>query len=78
MEMFSTVIRLPDLSADGGVERPKIDPGTSSVRGGAASVDYILGLGVVLPLLLIAIPASRRIMQLVFEFAATMAAWPFM
>jgi hypothetical protein len=47
-------------------------------RCGAATVDYVLGLGVVLPLLLIAIPASRRIMQLVYEFAATTIAWPFM
>jgi hypothetical protein len=45
---------------------------------GAASADYVLGLGVVMPLLLIAIPASRRIMQLVYEFAATTIAWPFM
>lgn len=47
-------------------------------RRGAATVDYVLGLGVVMPLLLIAIPASRRIMQLVYEFAAATIAWPFM
>lgn len=47
-------------------------------RGGAAAIDYILGLGVVLPLLLIVIPASRRTMQLIFEFTCTLVAWPFM
>jgi hypothetical protein len=48
------------------------------LRPGAATVDYLLGLGVVLPLLLIVIPAGRRAMQLVFELACTLVAWPFM
>ena len=48
------------------------------VRAGAAVIDYILGLGVVLPLLLFVIPASRRAMQLVFELTCTLVAWPFM
>ena len=47
-------------------------------RSGAAAVDYILGLGVVLPLLVAVLPAGRRIMQLVFEFTCTLVAWPFM
>jgi hypothetical protein len=47
-------------------------------RPGAAAVDYVLGLGVVLPLLVAVIPAGRRIMQLVFEFTCTVVAWPFM
>ena len=52
-------------------------PGAAQRRG-ASSVDYILGLGVVLPLLVVVIPAGRRIMQLVFEFTCTVVAWPFM
>lgn len=47
-------------------------------RSGAAAIDYFLGIGVVLPLLLFVIPASRRSMQLVFEFACTLISWPFM
>jgi hypothetical protein len=47
-------------------------------RPGAAAVDYVLGLGVVLPLLVVVLPAGRRIMQLVFEFTCTLVAWPFM
>lgn len=50
----------------------------SAARRGAATIDYVLGLGVVLPLLLIVIPAARRAMQLVFELACTLVAWPFM
>jgi hypothetical protein len=47
-------------------------------RQGAAAVDYVLGLGVVLPLLAVVLPAGRRIMQLVYEFTCTVVAWPFM
>lgn len=47
-------------------------------RPGVAAVDYVLGLGVVLPLLVAVLPAGRRIMQLVFEFTCTLVAWPFM
>ncbi len=57
----------------------QIDPAPgSSRRRGASAVDYVLGLGVVLPLLVVVIPAGRRIMQLVFEFTCTVVAWPFM
>jgi hypothetical protein len=41
-------------------------------------VDYLLGLGVVLPLLVIVLPAGRRMMQLIFELACALVAWPFM
>lgn len=58
------------ISADG--------RGGTAQRQGEAAVDYILGLGVVLPLLVAVLPAGRRIMQLVFEFTCTLVAWPFM
>jgi hypothetical protein len=54
------------------------DSPQSSRRRGAATVDYVLGLGVVLPLLVVVIPTSRRMMQAVFELACTLVAWPFM
>lgn len=53
-------------------------PVRTASRSGAAVVDYLLGLGVVLPLLLIVIPAGRRAMQLVYELACGLVAWPFM
>jgi hypothetical protein len=47
-------------------------------RSGIAAVDYMLTLGVVLPLLVVVLPAGRRAMQLIFELACTLVAWPFM
>lgn len=52
--------------------------GSRPNRRGAAVVDYMLAIGVVLPLMLIAIPAARRMMQLIFELSCTLVAWPFM
>ncbi len=49
-----------------------------SVRRGVAAADYLLGIGIVLPLVLIALPSGRRMMQLVFELMCTLVAWPFM
>ena len=56
---------------------PRVNPRLSRRRG-AAVVDYVLGLGVVLPLLVVVIPTSRQMMQAVFEFACALVAWPFM
>lgn len=54
---------------------------TLAVRGGRAGVaalDYILALGIVLPLLVVILPQGRRAMQLVYELTATLVSWPFM
>lgn len=47
-------------------------------RAGAAALDYILGLGVILPLVAFAIPAGKRIIQLTYEMVCTLVAWPMM
>lgn len=47
-------------------------------RPGAASVDYVLILAVILPLVLISIAMSRQIMGLAYEFLCVLVAWPFM
>ncbi len=47
-------------------------------RRGVATLDYVLLLGIVLPLLAIVIPQGRRMMQLVFEMTCTLVSWPFM
>lgn len=52
--------------------------GPSRVRRGAATLDYILAIGVVFPLLAVILPQGRRAMQLVYEMTATLVAWPFM
>jgi hypothetical protein len=61
-----------------GLANSAVDRRAAALRAGAAAVDYVLGLGVVLPLLAVVLPAGRRIMQLVFEFTCTLVAWPFM
>lgn len=51
----------------------------SHPRAGAVStLDYILGLCVVLPLIAFAMPAGKRIIQLTYEMVCVMIAWPFM
>jgi hypothetical protein len=47
-------------------------------RNGAATLDYILVIGVVLPLAAICLPLGKRIIQLVYEMVCVLIAWPFM
>lgn len=47
-------------------------------RSGVAALDYILAIGVVLPLLAVILPQGRRAMQLVYEMTTTLVAWPFL
>ncbi|MCA9055149.1 MAG: hypothetical protein KDA75_15010 [Planctomycetaceae bacterium] len=63
--------------------RPEFDATTANrdfavLRRGAATLDYVLALGVVLPLLTVILPLGRRMMQLVYEMTTTLIAWPFM
>jgi hypothetical protein len=53
-------------------------PSTSHRRAGVSTLDYILVLGVVLPLVAFAIPAGKRIIQLSYEMVCTLVAWPMM
>ena len=50
--------------------------GTS--RRGAATLDYALVMGVILPLATIVIPASIYIIRSVYEMFVTLVAWPFL
>jgi len=47
-------------------------------RAGASTLDYILVLGVILPLVAFAMPAGKRIIQLTYEMVCTLVAWPMM
>lgn len=47
-------------------------------RAGAASLDYILVLGVIFPLAAIVVPTGKRIMALAYEMVCGLIAWPFM
>ena len=47
-------------------------------RRGLASLDYVLILGVILPMVTFIIVNGRQIMRLVYEFLCVMVAWPFL
>jgi hypothetical protein len=47
-------------------------------RRGAASLDYVLVLGVILPLAAFVLWVGPRAIRLVYEMTAVMIGWPFM
>ncbi len=47
-------------------------------RAGLASLDYVLILGVVLPLAAFLMGAGPQIMRLAYEMVCVLIAWPFM
>jgi hypothetical protein len=47
-------------------------------RMGAASLDYVLLLGVILPLAAFILTIAPRIIRLAYEMASVMISWPFM
>ena len=51
---------------------------TSHRRAGASTLDYILVLGVILPLVAFVMPVGKRIIQLTYEMVCTLVAWPMM
>ena len=46
-------------------------------RSGAATLDYVLTMGVVLPLVAFVFWAAPRIMNLVYEMTCVVITWPF-
>ena len=65
-------------SREGSMRRSVGRPLDSKSRKGAASLDYALVLGVILPLATIVIPASISIIRSVYSMIVTLIAWPFM
>lgn len=47
-------------------------------RAGFSTLDYVLALGIMLPMLAVILPQGRRAMQLVYEMTTTLVAWPFL
>jgi len=47
-------------------------------RKGAASLDYVLLLGVVLPMIAFILGAAPRIIRLAYEMVSVLISWPFM
>ena len=48
------------------------------LRRGVSTLDYILVLGIVLPLLAVIGPQGGGAMQWVYEMTATLVGWPFL
>ena len=49
-----------------------------SSRRGAASIDYVLVIGVILPLMVFVFWAAPRMMNLVHRLTSVLISWPFM
>ena len=49
-----------------------------SRRAGLASLDYVLLLGVILPMVGFILVFAPKLMQLVYEMVCTLVSWPFM
>jgi hypothetical protein len=47
-------------------------------RAGAASLDYVLVLGVMLPMLVVIFQIGPRIIRLAYEMVCVLVSWPFM
>lgn len=47
-------------------------------RAGAAALDYVLVLGVILPLVAFVMWAGPRIIRLAYEMISVLVSWPFM
>ena len=53
-------------------------PGRAAARKGVASLDYVLVLGVILPLAAFILWAGPTIMRLAYEMVCVLVSWPFM
>lgn len=47
-------------------------------RAGAASLDYVLILGVVLPMVVFILRVGPRMIRLAYEVVSVLVSWPFM
>lgn len=55
----------------------RCSPREPASRHGAATLDYVLALGVVLSLAALIIPLSKFAITVVYDFICTLVAWPF-
>ncbi|MGO8688642.1 MAG: hypothetical protein ACLQLG_03330 [Thermoguttaceae bacterium] len=53
-------------------------PGRALTRAGVASLDYVLVLGVILPLAGFLLLTGPKIMRLAYEMVCVLVSWPFM
>lgn len=60
------------------MKRPNRDPRCLQRRGAVSSLDYVLVLGVVLPMATFALWAGPRIIHLTYDMVYVLVSWPFM
>ncbi|MFW6171183.1 MAG: hypothetical protein ACODAD_11890, partial [Planctomycetota bacterium] len=53
-------------------------PGGARRRAGVASLDFVLAMGVILPMIAFVLWAAPRIMNLVYEMTSVLVSWPFL
>ncbi|VAX38304.1 hypothetical protein MNBD_PLANCTO02-892 [hydrothermal vent metagenome] len=58
--------------------RNQLKKPTQGNRRGVATLDYVLVLGVIMPLAVIVIPLGIRIVKLVYEMTSVLITWPFL
>jgi hypothetical protein len=56
-------------------ESPRLQGGA---RRGSASLDYVLILGVVLPMVALSMTWGKRLIQLAYDMVSGLISWPFM
>ncbi len=61
-----------------GMKRSLFRSRKRSNRRGAGSLEFVLVLGVILPLVGIALPMTRKMSQRVYEMTSTLISWPFL
>jgi hypothetical protein len=59
-------------------KKTTLQNGRPQRRAGVATLDYVLVLGIILPLALIVIPVGMRMISLVYDMIAVNVSWPFM
>ena len=52
--------------------------GILAARRGAATLDYVLVLGVILPLVVFIMGIAPRIIRLAYEMVCVLVSWPYM
>jgi hypothetical protein len=65
------IVRQPDLHV---IRRPCV---AGRQRSGAATIEYVLVLGALLPMVAFALWTARRIMALTYEMICVFVTWPF-
>jgi hypothetical protein len=76
--MVAEFVRIRSLPRTSEFSRIRLRKSFTALRAGAATLDYVLVLAVVLPLIALVLRVAPRIMNLVYEMTSVLVSWPFM